>query len=104
MLIKRVICLLVLPQIGQLISHPAFFFASSFLGNMLNLDAGTIKRKIDSNEYDDETIQEAQENKRSKQPPPLHTHTILHCPPVLTFSPTNAFSSQSIIFYDRSYH
>lgn len=29
-------------------------------GNMLNLDAGTIKRKIDSNEYDDEIIQEAQ--------------------------------------------
>ncbi|KAF9285991.1 hypothetical protein BGZ68_003340 [Mortierella alpina] len=31
-------------------------------GNMLNLDAGTIKRKIDSNEYDDEIIQEAQPN------------------------------------------
>ncbi len=29
-------------------------------GNMLNLDAGTIKRKIDSNEYDDEILQEAQ--------------------------------------------
>lgn len=27
---------------------------------MLNIDAGTIKRKIDSNEYDDEIIQEAQ--------------------------------------------
>ncbi|KAG0037865.1 hypothetical protein BGZ82_001680 [Podila clonocystis] len=35
-------------------------------GNMLNIDAGTIKRKIDSNEYDDETIQEVQPNgKRS---------------------------------------
>ncbi|CAO3571846.1 unnamed protein product [Mortierella alpina] len=31
-------------------------------GNMLNLDAGTIKRKIDSNEYDDEILQEAQPN------------------------------------------
>ncbi|KAF9293898.1 hypothetical protein BGZ74_011518 [Mortierella antarctica] len=31
-------------------------------GNMLNIDAGTIKRKIDSNEYDDEIIQEAQPN------------------------------------------
>ncbi|KAG0365522.1 hypothetical protein BGZ54_006453 [Gamsiella multidivaricata] len=31
-------------------------------GNMLNLDAGTIKRKIDSNEYDDEIIQEIQPN------------------------------------------
>jgi hypothetical protein len=29
---------------------------------MLNLDAGTIKRKIDSNEYDDEIIQEVQVN------------------------------------------
>ncbi|KAG0332065.1 hypothetical protein BG000_010366 [Podila horticola] len=29
-------------------------------GNMLNIDAGTIKRKIDSNEYDDEIIQEVQ--------------------------------------------
>ncbi|KAF9342751.1 hypothetical protein BGX26_006906 [Mortierella sp. AD094] len=31
-------------------------------GNMLNIDAGTIKRKIDSNEYDDEIIQEVQPN------------------------------------------
>ncbi|KAF9109173.1 hypothetical protein BGX27_007922 [Mortierella sp. AM989] len=31
-------------------------------GNMLNLDAGTIKRKIDSNEYDDEIIQVIQPN------------------------------------------
>ncbi|KAF9915249.1 hypothetical protein BX616_006573 [Lobosporangium transversale] len=31
-------------------------------GNMLNLDAGTIKRKIDSNEYDDEINQEVQPN------------------------------------------
>jgi len=30
------------------------------IGNMLNIDAGTIKRKIDSNEYDDEIIQEVQ--------------------------------------------
>jgi hypothetical protein len=29
-------------------------------GNMLNLDVGTIKRKIDSNEYDDEILHEAQ--------------------------------------------
>jgi len=27
---------------------------------MLNLEVGTIKRKIDSNEYDDEALQEAQ--------------------------------------------
>ncbi|KAG0348449.1 hypothetical protein BG004_005178 [Podila humilis] len=31
-------------------------------GNMLNLDAGTIKRKTDSNEYDDEIFQEVQPN------------------------------------------
>ncbi|KAG0229495.1 hypothetical protein B0O80DRAFT_503306 [Mortierella sp. GBAus27b] len=31
-------------------------------GNMLNLGVGTIKRKIDSNEYDDEILHEAQPN------------------------------------------
>ncbi|KAF9562327.1 hypothetical protein BGW38_008990 [Lunasporangiospora selenospora] len=31
-------------------------------GNMLNIDVGTIKRKLDSNEYDDEIHQEAQPN------------------------------------------
>ncbi|KAF9430311.1 hypothetical protein BGZ94_007398 [Podila epigama] len=31
-------------------------------GNMLNVDAGTIKRKTDSNEFDDEIIQEVQPN------------------------------------------
>ncbi|KAI1318586.1 hypothetical protein EDD11_006277 [Mortierella claussenii] len=38
-------------------------------GNMLNLDVGTIKRKIDSNEYDDEIIQQVQPNgKRTCSP------------------------------------
>ncbi|KAF9126036.1 hypothetical protein BGW39_006975 [Mortierella sp. 14UC] len=42
-------------------------------GNMLNLDAGTIKRKIDSNEYDDETIQEAQPNGKRTCSPMNHS-------------------------------
>ncbi|GJJ68982.1 hypothetical protein EMPS_01328 [Entomortierella parvispora] len=38
-------------------------------GNMLNLEVGTIKRKLDSNEYDDETLQEVQPNgKRTCSP------------------------------------
>ncbi|KAG0204200.1 hypothetical protein BGX28_003775 [Mortierella sp. GBA30] len=40
---------------------------------MLNLDAGTIKRKIDSNEYDDEIIQEVQPN--GKRTCSLMTHS-----------------------------
>ncbi|KAF8928039.1 hypothetical protein BGZ58_009932 [Dissophora ornata] len=40
---------------------------------MLNLDAGTIKRKIDSNEYDDETIQEIQPNGKRTCSPMNHT-------------------------------
>ncbi|KAF9433896.1 hypothetical protein BGZ76_008834 [Entomortierella beljakovae] len=31
-------------------------------GNMLNIDVGTVKRKIDSNEYDDDIVQEVQPN------------------------------------------
>ncbi|KAF9140546.1 hypothetical protein BGX30_006358 [Mortierella sp. GBA39] len=42
-------------------------------GNMLNLDAGTIKRKIDSNEYDDEIIQEAQPNGKRTCSPMNHS-------------------------------
>ena len=37
-----------------------FTLCNLAIGNMLNIDAGTIKRKIDSNEYDDEIIQEVQ--------------------------------------------
>ncbi|KAF9187982.1 hypothetical protein BGZ51_000917 [Haplosporangium sp. Z 767] len=43
-------------------------------GNMLNLDAGTIKRKIDSNEYDDEIIQEIQPNGKRTCGLMNHTH------------------------------
>ncbi|KAF9149270.1 hypothetical protein BG015_008946 [Linnemannia schmuckeri] len=42
-------------------------------GNMLNLDAGTIKRKIDSNEYDDEIIQEVQPNGKRTCSPMNHS-------------------------------
>ncbi|KAF9923033.1 hypothetical protein FBU30_006864 [Linnemannia zychae] len=42
-------------------------------GNMLNLDVGTIKRKIDSNEYDDETMQEAQPNGKRTCSPMNHS-------------------------------
>ncbi|KAK5816565.1 hypothetical protein F5H01DRAFT_181807 [Linnemannia elongata] len=42
-------------------------------GNMLNLDAGTIKRKIDSNEYDDEIIQEIQPNGKRTCSPMNHS-------------------------------
>jgi hypothetical protein len=37
---------------------------SRIAGNMLNLDVGTVKRKIDSNEYDDEIYHEVQVTKR----------------------------------------
>lgn len=47
-------------------SHSLSLFFPS-VGNMLNLDAGTIKRKIDSNEYDDEIIQEIQVKTRPKR-------------------------------------
>lgn len=88
----------------------------TLIGNMLNIDAGTIKRKIDSNEYDDEIIQEAQVQSplahlailKQAHPPSaflfaLIAHTNTHCHISADITPTHvAFvisRTLSCIFY-----
>ncbi|KAK3816072.1 MAG: hypothetical protein J3Q66DRAFT_341554 [Benniella sp.] len=49
---------------------------SRIAGNMLNLDVGTVKRKIDSNEYDDEIYHDVQPNgKRACNTPHNHNQS-----------------------------